>query len=284
MPESRRRRDRAGAASSGDVHPSQLAVPRLPAALLALAAALLLAGLWLGRSSHGARNHIPLPLRMASSALVSLAALLLARGGQASGLTAAGMGFGSLGDLIMAQVIPLPQHVIFGMLSFGAGHVCYIRAFRQLARQGARERNTAEQRPGIRGDGRRRARRDSSFAFLRATSRSVILGAAELAALAGWRALAYNPRSGTALNTGALLYSVLLAAMAGEAAALAAGDRRYAPVAIGGALFFASDMVLAGELFRDLDFPGIGDVVWLTYIAGQGLIIGGLGIGGETAA
>jgi len=47
-------------------------------------------------------------------------------------------------------------------------------------------------------------------------------------------------------------------------------------VAIGGALFLASDMLLASRLFRGTHFPQIGDVLWLTYIGGQALIVGGM--------
>jgi hypothetical protein len=66
--------------------------------------------------------------------------------------------------------------------------------------------------------------------------------------------------------------------MAGLAGALAAQDRQYTPVAAGGALFLLSDLILAGRLFRGTHFPQIGDMVWLTYISGQGLIVGGMGL------
>ncbi len=41
--------------------------------------------------------------------------------------------------------------------------------------------------------------------------------------------------------------------------------RRIAPATFGGALFLASDLILAGQLFSALSFPLIGDVIWLTY-------------------
>ena len=75
--------------------------------------------------------------------LVLVCALLLRRGEQRerqpsqAGLVAAGMGSGFLGDLIMAEIIPLPEHVLGGMLAFGVGHICYIRALLQRAQVSA---------------------------------------------------------------------------------------------------------------------------------------------------
>jgi hypothetical protein len=237
---------------------------RLAHALFALAAGLLLVGLVFGRGDG--RNRIPLPLRMLSSALVWAGALLLWRGApvagrERAGLAAAGMGCGFLGDLIMARVVPLPQHVVFGMLAFGAGHVQYMRAATHYRPTTNDQRPTAVDRSSF-------VVRRSSFVGL---TISWIVGAA------GWRALAYNPAQPPLINYAALAYALLLSSMAGLGASLAAHDRRYVPLAAGGALFFLSDLVLAGELFKDLFFPHIGDTIWLTYLAGQGLIVAALG-------
>jgi hypothetical protein len=157
----------------------------------------------------------------------------------------------------MAEVIPLPEHVLFGMLAFGGGHGLYIRALSE------------------------RACRSPQPQQLAARARWMALGMAWSVALVGWRALVRNPKIGPALNYGALVYALLLSSMGGQAAALAAQDRRYLPVAIGGALFLASDMLLASRLFRATHFPQIGDVVWMTYITGQALIVGGMGLAEE---
>ncbi|HET9222570.1 MAG TPA: lysoplasmalogenase [Roseiflexaceae bacterium] len=223
-------------------------------ALFALTAALLLLGLALGRPDARRRNRIPLPVRMLSSALVLAAALLLwkesaAPSKRAAKLVAAGMSCGLLGDLLMAQVIPLPRHVIWGMLAFGAGHTFYIRALLERSRQTA---GAGHPYPA--------------------------LGTALAITLAGWWALVRNPEIDRTLNYSALAYSLLLASMSGLAASLAVQDNRYLPVAGGGALFLASDTLLASELFRKAHFPGIGDVIWMTYIVGQALIVGGMGI------
>src|SRR5262249_20442721 len=189
---------------------------------------------------------------MLSSALALACALLLRRAAvpeqrRQAELVAAGMASGFVGDLIMAEVIPLPEHVLFGMLIFGAGHSFYIRALLGRA-PGSAKRQWA------------------------------CLGAAWLVGLLGWWALVHNPKLSPALNYGALAYGLLLSSMSGLAVARAAEDRRYAPVAAGGALFLASDMLLASKLFRNTHFPQIGDVIWLTYIGGQALIVAGIGM------
>jgi hypothetical protein len=38
-------------------------------------------------------------------------------------------------------------------------------------------------------------------------------------------------------------------------------------------LLLLSDLILAAELFNDLHFPLVGDVVWLTYGPAQALIV-----------
>ncbi|HEU4325385.1 MAG TPA: lysoplasmalogenase [Roseiflexaceae bacterium] len=220
---------------------------RAARALYALASALLLFGLALGRGDG--RNRIPLPLRMLSSALVLLAAQLLAHGqpSRERRMIAVGMSCGTLGDMFMARVIPVPEHVLCGMASFGVGHGLYIGA---LASKGIRS-----------GPRWHRALRAG-------------LGAGWLVGLLGWWALIRSPRTPPRLTYGGLAYALLLGSMGGTAAALAASDPRQRARAAGAGLFLASDILLAGELFRDLHFPSSGDAVWLIYIAGQMLIVG----------
>ncbi len=225
-------------------------------ALLALAVLVVLVGLAVG-NRHDTCNRIPLPLRMLSSFLVWLAALLLWRGAmsvlrQPAKLAAAGMGCGFLGDLIMARLIPLPHHIIFDMLAFGVGHGCYIGATTHYL-----------------------ARRDALKKLPLPLLAGWIVGAA------GWYGVARNPAQPGVLNRAVLAYALLLASMSGMSAALAVHDRQYLSLALGGVLFFVSDLILAGDLFRDLFFPGIGDVIWLTYLTGQGLIVTALGTGQE---
>lgn len=226
--------------------------------LYAADAVLLAASLARGGTSADRRNSIPLPVRMASSALVLANALALWRTRQATpqpdpapALAAAGMGCGFAGDLIMARVVPLPQHVLFGMLAFGAGHGLYIKALNQRAR---------------------------SQHLQNSSVRLAALGAAWAVAFSGWATMARNPSNGPLLNGAALIYALLLGTTTGAAAGLAAQDRRYLPLAFGSGLFLASDLILAAELFRDASFDHIGDLIWLTYVVGQALIVGTIGL------
>jgi hypothetical protein len=223
-------------------------------ALLAIWAGLLIFGLLLGRPDAARRNRLPLPVRMGLSITLVAAALVWWRAGAAGtaldrfGLfILLGMAFGFLGDLFMARLlVPAPKHIIFGILSFGAGHVWYILAYLQAG------------------------------AVLGLDARSVWLGALVIylaAAVALWLALVREPARGLALNAGTLGYSLLISAMAGAAAALAWQGPAFLPLALGGLLFIVSDLILGSEIMRRTHFPGIGDMIWVTYTVAQMLIV-----------
>jgi len=88
-----------------------------------------------------------------------------------------------------------------------------------------------------------------------------------------WFFLIYNPAKSRVLNVGSLIYGCLIAVMAGTAAALALSDPRFAPTALGGALFLLSDLILGNRELRDNGWFLVHDVVWVLYIAGQALIV-----------
>lgn len=226
---------------------------RIVCACGSLMVGLLLGGLLFGRRDDR-RNRLPLPVRMASSALVLTNALLLWRSERRAEVrrrvrlpVAAGMACGTLGDLVMARVIPLPHRVLFGIAAFGIGHTRYLAAYRHQAQLLGGARNLSAWRAG-----------------------------SGLVALLSWLTLVRSATVPRVLNYAALLYGLLLATLAGLTARLAAQDRRFGPAAVGGALFLASDMLLASELFRATDFPHIGDAIWLSYIAGQWLLVNGV--------
>lgn len=222
--------------------------------LLILWAGLLVGGLILGRAGPERRNRLPLPVRVALSTTLLAAALVWWLAGAAGGPLAGfsfwivvGMAFGLLGDLFMAGLlVPKPRHVIFGILAFGAGHVFYILAFRQAATV-----------LGL----------NSEPVWL--WSWVIYLAAAALL----WALLVREPARGRALNYGTLGYSLVLAAMAGAALALALQNPALAPLALGGVLFMVSDLILGSELMRRTYFPFIGDVIWTTYTVAQMLIV-----------
>jgi YhhN family len=218
--------------------------------LLGIAGGLLLLGFY-QKQGELPRNRISLPLRMISSCLLLLAALIRANNGnKVANVSAIGMAHGVVGDLMMAKLIPLHEHVLGGMAAFGIGHGWYIAACNQVGRNAKLQ----DQRIGSLG-----------------------LFGGWLLALVGWRTLVFNPQHSTVLNTAACGYALLLGSMAGLAGSLAIQDRRCVPLALGGSLFLLSDIILASELFRNTEFPSSGDLIWLTYWAGQALIVDTLG-------
>jgi hypothetical protein len=221
--------------------------------LLAVWAALLILGFVFGRLDEERINRIPRANKILSSAILVICALIWWLAGAAStpladyaALLFFGMAFSFIGDVIMAQLLPLPQYVLFGMGAFGAAHVLYISGYLRLG--------------GVLGlqDGRARA-----------------IGLVVLLVLAVllWWTLIRSPRTPAVLNYGSLGYALLLAAMAGLAVSLALQETRFVPLALGALLFLVSDVFLGHRLFQGGKFFLMGDLVWMTYIVGQLLIV-----------
>ena len=118
------------------------------------------------------------------------------------------MACGFLGDMVMGHAIPLPQriYVPVGMLTFGAGHLAYIAAFRELAYQ-------------------RNLWRRKTLAPPLALSLTV--------GILSWRRWVHNAEK-TPLSYAALGYGLLLNTMAGIAGGLALRDHTLIPLALGG--------------------------------------------------
>jgi len=221
--------------------------------LLAVWAALLILGFALGRLDDERINRIPRANKILSSAILVVCALIWWLAGASGTPLAAyaallffGMAFSFLGDVIMAQLLPLPQHVLFGMGAFGVAHVLYIAAYLRLG--------------GVLGLQSGRAR---------AVGLAVLL----VLAVVLWRTLIRSPQTEAVLNYGSLGYALLLAAMAGLAVSLALQEPRFVPLALGAVLFLVSDVFLGHRLFQGGSFLLIGDLVWMTYIVGQLLIV-----------
>lgn len=222
--------------------------------LLALWAGLLVFGLAFGKPDADLRRRLPLGARMGMSVALTIAALIWWRAGTAQTALATygllifvGMASGFLGDLFMAGLmVPKPRNVIFGILSFGAGHVCYIVAFLQVAAVLDLELGSAGW---------------------------LTLGAYLVGAVLLWLALVRTPAQGRIMNAGTLGYSLLLASMGATAMALALQEPAFALLAAGGLLFIASDLILGSEIMRGTHFRSIGDVIWITYTVAQMLIV-----------
>lgn len=225
-------------------------------ALLVLWAVFLFGGFVIGRPDAENTRRMPLWMRMVSSALLVAAGwswFVFCRGTGAERYAwwvALGMTFGFLGDLFMAGLIPLGNRVLAGMASFGLGHICYIIAFLGFGNQ--------------QGLNAPRARWGALAVWL-------------LIGLVGWYVMVFRGQEATLLHGVALPYGLLLASTAGFASGLALQAGGFAPLALGGALFLLSDLILAGQLFSGLSFPLIDDVIWLTYGPGQMLIVYAIG-------
>jgi len=222
-------------------------------ALLGIWAALLILGFVFGKLDEERVNRIPRLNKILSSAILVVCALIWWLAGASGTPLAAyaallffGMAFSFLGDLIMAQLLPLPQHVLFGMGAFGVAHVLYIRGYLRLG--------------GVLG-------------LQNGGARAVGLAVLLVLAIVLWWALIRSPKTPAVLNYGSLGYALLLAAMAGLAVSLALQETRFVPLALGAVLFLISDVFLGHRLFQGGTFLLVGDLVWMTYIVGQLLIV-----------
>ena len=190
------------------------------------------------------------PLRLSTSWILVACAWIIF-GASSTLLTSAllialGMTFGALGDLVLADVIPLPKRMISGILVFSIGHLCYIAGFSQTAHV-----------LGL----------NDPF------SESILWAAFVIVAALLWFFLIYNPAKSRVLNLGSLFYGWLIAIMAGIAAALALADPRFTLTALGGVLFLISDIILGNRELRDNGWFLVHDVIWVLYIVGQALIV-----------
>jgi len=222
-------------------------------ALLAVWAAVLILGFAFGRLDEERINRIPRTNRIISSAILVVCALTWWLAGASGTPLAAyaallffGMAFSFLGDVIMAQLLPLPQYVLCGMGAFGVAHVLYISGYLRLG---------------------------SVLGLQDGRARAVGLAALLVLAVVLWWMLIRSPQTDAVLNYGSLGYALLLAAMAGLAMSLALQEPRFVPLALGAVLFLVSDVFLGHRLFQGGTFLLVGDLVWMTYIVGQLLIV-----------
>lgn len=224
------------------------------AALWLVWAGLLAAAMVLGNLEAGHGSAAATAARMGSSVVLVVAGwLAYARWqGTAAGrfavCIALGMTLGAIGDFFNAgllRFIPLPDPVLGGIAAFGLGHIAYIAGCLNLARR-------------------------AGLSDRRAMARAVV--AWQLVGLVGWYFVAMQGTLARDLVWPALPYSLLLAGTAGVTCGLALQARRLGGLALGGALFLASDLILAFELFRG-SFAHQTECVWLTYGPGQMLIV-----------
>jgi len=216
----------------------------LIALLLILLWAAFLFGGWLWGKDAQRYRRMPVWTRIASSAVLVLLGwygFLLAPGGDAQSYArwiAVGMTCGFVGDLLMAGLLPAPSRVLGGIAAFGVGHIAYVAGI-------------VGYRPVL----------------------WWVVGLGLLAAAGLFYAVFLRNKKRSPLLWAALAYSLLLASTAALGVSLALQLPLFGVLAAGGLLFFASDLILALELFNHTRFPWIGDWVWLTYGPGQALIV-----------
>lgn len=217
---------------------------------------LLLGGFTLGRPQRRTGRRMPTWTRIGSSIALTLAAwlfLYLVRNTAVGGivlLIAVGMTLGLVGDLFMAGILTTQgkgqPDTPGGMIAFGLGHVAYIAAFLTIA---------------------------SRFGLSRTPS---LLGAWLIwlsVAFGVWRQVVAPEGERSALQWAALPYALLLASTAGITSGLALQTLVLLPSAIGGALFFFSDLMIANRIFRHSQNPLLDDAVWFTYSPAQMLLV-----------
>jgi hypothetical protein len=155
-----------------------------------------------------------------------------------------GMLFSTLGDIIMAGLIKVPDRLIFGMLSFGITHVLYIAAFiGKIAQKGN----------GL-----------YVIPFIAYIIILIIL----------WSRYIYRSSAEIFLKIAVLIYGTIIAYMAASAFNLSIHwGGTWWLAAAGGLLFFLSDIIIALAEIGRVYIKDRNLVIWITYILGQGCII-----------
>ena len=221
--------------------------------LMALTAAVNLLAYALGQpNASGTSRMIPW-LQRSTSGLLALAAWTLVGLGSAGRATApyalwvaVGMSLSFVADLIMAEAIKVPNRVLGGMAVFGLAHSAYLAGL--LGLNGALALDAGRHMLGW---------------------AAMLL----LIALVYWRLAVDTPQAARPLRLGALGYLALLAAMTGVAWGVVSRAPHLWSLGAGAGCFFLADAILGNQIFRQHNWPGVGDVVWLTYIVGQAGIV-----------
>ncbi len=197
-----------------------------------------------------------LDLRMVSCLLLVVAgwtawaSLRGTRAGTAMLWVAVGMSLGFYGDSHVGDRFwwpPFPHKIVGGIVFFGLGHLAYVAACWSASR----------------------------FMGMVGGLRWIApILAWQLVALIAWAGVALSSTEEPGLRAPTLLYTLLVAATPGFATALAVQRAAFWPMAIGGALFLASDVLLAWQLFHEA-FGGLDELIWICYGGGEMFIVYG---------
>lgn len=221
---------------------------------------LLLASFVSGRTRDLWWSGAKLDLRMLSCLLLAVAAwtawwsLRRTPAAAAMLLVAIGMTFGFYGDSHVGDRLwwpPFPNKIVGGIVFYGLGHLAYVAACLVI-------------------------RRSDALAAGRRWWLPILVW--QFLALIGWAAVALTSSEEVALRVPTLLYTLLVAATPGFATALAVQRPIFRWMALGGAMFLVSDILLAWQIFHG-SFPGIDELTWINYGGGEMLIVYGAIVG-----
>lgn len=222
-------------------------------ALFFLELALLAGGLAFGKLNPEGTCRLPRPLRMSLTAILVVAAFLGWQSGARStpvqlyaALILMGVAAGFVGDLILAELIPVPNRLIFGMIAFGIGHLFYIAAFLCLRLQ---------------------------LGFASTWSQLIVLAAMLAFCLWAWQTYVRKPGGSKTINIGSLVYGLLIGIMTALAIGLAMQQPRLISLAAGAVLFLVSDFILGNWRVRGHVWKACNDAIWTAYAGGQLLIV-----------
>jgi uncharacterized membrane protein YhhN len=212
-------------------------------------------GPWRDAPALHTNGRVARPIRMALSVSLVLAAYWIWASSDARAAYARyvffGMSASCVGDLIMARLLPLPNRLIGGMVTFGLAHVLYVAAY--MRTQWLNGGTVAN--PGL-------------------CIGRIFYGTATWA---GWYLFIRNPDKEPQLNAGALVYGAWVGGMAACAVGLAwALGGAWWLTALGGLVFVASDFLIGLTDIGGAHLRNANDWIWLTYVAGQmGIIYAG---------
>jgi hypothetical protein len=214
-------------------------------------------GMVIGKREPTPWRRLPVPSKLLMIAMALGYALSWWRG-FAAGTAAAsfarwiilGVIAGGIGDLILADVLPLNKPVLAAMGVFGVGHLSYIGA--TFA-----------------------ARRMLGLSGFAGPLAALVVGPP--IAVGVWLLWVRNPAGSSRLNAASLIYGVLIVISTGLAVELALEAGAMWTLALGLVTFTCSDLLLAQDLVRKRRFPLIGDVVWIIYSSAQVVIACSIG-------
>lgn len=213
---------------------------------------LLIVAFWRGELNAARTRRSNLWLQRSSALLLVVMAIIFWFGARNTllagfaGFVALGMCVSLIADLIMAEIIRVPNRVLGGILVFGVAHLIYLAG---IVSAGS-------------GFGH------SAGALLGPTTLGFIV-----AAIVIWLLFVRAPQESALLNYGALGYAILICVLAGTALALATLEDQFWMLAAGVLLFVLSDIILGNQIFRRNNWYLVSEVVWFTYISGQALIV-----------